>query len=68
MADYPVDMRSNDRVNQCMGTSYYRYDPNFSESEILDAINECSEVKAVDIYRMKKKVDSQLVELPISIR
>ena len=52
-------------MNQCKGTIYYRNNPKFTDQEIIDAINETCEVKVVDIYRMKKRVDSNLVELPI---
>jgi len=34
-----VDVRSNDRLNQCKGTIYYLNDPKFTDQEIADAIN-----------------------------
>lgn len=65
LAGCRVEVRSNDRMNQCKGTIYYRNDPGFTDEEIKEAINDTCEVKVADIYRMKKKVDNNLVELPI---
>ena len=67
LAGCKVEVRSNDRMNQCKGTIYYRNDPNFTNAEIMAAINENSEARVVDIYRMKKKTNNNLVDLPIYI-
>ena len=51
-------------MNQSKGTIYYQNEPKFTDEEIVEAINEVSEVKVTDIYRMKKKVDNVLTSYP----
>ena len=65
LAGCRVKVTSNDFMNQSKGTIYYQNGPKFTDNEIVEAINEVSEVKVTDIYRMKKKVDNVLTELPI---
>ena len=60
-----VTVKSNDTLNQCKGTIYYKNGPNFTEAEIQEAINETCDVKVAEVYRMKKKVDDMLIQMPI---
>lgn len=67
LAGCKISVKSNDNMNQCKGTIYYRNGPRYDEEQILNAININSEIRATNVYRQKKRVEGQLTELPIYI-
>ena len=65
LAECEVEVTSNDRMNRCKGTIYYRNGPRHSEEKIMAALNKTSNIPIQDIYRMKKKMNGDLIEMPI---
>ena len=65
LASTKVSVKSNDRMNQCQGTIYYRNAPGFTEEEIMAALNESGDIRVSNIYRMQKRADGALVPMPI---
>lgn len=65
LAGYDITVRSDDNLNQCKGTIYYRNGPNYTEEQICQALNKSGNTPVASVYRTKKKINGNLVELPI---
>lgn len=65
LAGCEVDVTSNDRMNQCKGSIYYRNGPRYTEEQICNALNKSGETRVAEVYRMKKRVDGVLVDMPV---
>lgn len=62
LANTPVTVTNNDRLNQVKGTIRFSNLPKFTDDQILKALKKDD---AIDIYRFQKKVSGALLPLPI---
>lgn len=65
LAGYEVNVVSNGRMNQCKGTIYYRNGPRYTEEQICNTLNKTGETRVTEVYRMKKRVDGAMVDMPV---
>lgn len=65
LAGCDVNVISNDRMNQCKGTIYYRNGPGYTEEQICNALNKTGDTRVAEVYRMKKRVNGTLVDMPV---
>ena len=64
LAGVPVTVEDHDRLNEARGTIWYANHPNFSEEEILNALEKYG-VK--NVYRTKRKQNNTLIPTSIYI-
>ena len=65
LAGCEVNVTSNDKLNQCKGTIYYRNAPKYTDDQIKAALNKSSNIPVQEVYRMNKRDGANLIELPI---
>ena len=65
LANTDITVTSNDKMNQCQATIYYRNDPHFTEEEIKQHLNETNEARVTNVYRMTKKVDGASIPMNV---
>ena len=64
LAGTAVKIAPHDKMNQVKGTIRYENRPNFTDDQILNALNR---YHAVDIYRLRRKLNGALVPMPLYI-